>query len=174
LISAEPRGEDPRVVVITRGGVVTGEDRVTLGKTAEGSGIRRAAEKAQLFDPRRERHTFEEARKEFVEGKDSSFKAQPEVRECEMPPAFDQSARQGKEVSKLMDFLYTCINLIKDEKVVQELQHLVRQYEIGRIDPMLSRVVNQVSRKRRTNKELHLSAQIGDYDVDYVVLDLGS
>jgi hypothetical protein len=73
-----------------------------------------------------------------------------------------------------MDFLYNCINLIKDEKVVQELQHLVRQYEIGRIDPMLSRDVNQVSRKRRTNKELHLSAHIGDYDVDYVVLDLGS
>jgi hypothetical protein len=65
-----------------------------------------------------------------------------------------------------MDFLYTCINLIKDEKVVQELQHLVRQYEIGRIDPMPSRVVNRVSRKRRENKELHLSAHIGDYDVD--------
>jgi hypothetical protein len=77
-----------------------------------------------------------------------------------MPPAFDQSAiaKQGKEVRKLMDFLYTCINLIKDERVVQELQHLIRQYEIGKIDPMLSRVVNQVSRKRRTNKELHLSA----------------
>jgi hypothetical protein len=39
---------------------------------------------------------------------------------------------------------------------------------------MLSRFVNQVSRKRRTNKELHLNAQIGDYDIDYVVLDLGS
>jgi hypothetical protein len=34
--------------------------------------------------------------------------------------------------------------------------------------------VNQVSRKRRTSKELYLSDQIGDYDVDYVVLDLGS
>jgi hypothetical protein len=93
-----------------------------------------------------------------------------------MPPAFDQStlSRQGKEVSKLMDFLYTCINLIKDEKVVQKLQYLVIQYEIGRIDAMLSRTVNQVSRKRRTKKELHLSAQIGYYDVDYVVLNLGS
>jgi len=39
---------------------------------------------------------------------------------------------------------------------------------------MLSRFVNQVSRKRRTNKELHLNVQIGDYDIDYVVLDLGS
>jgi hypothetical protein len=64
--------------------------------------------------------------------------------------------------------------LIKDERVVHELQHLIRQYEIGRVDPMLSRVVNQVSRKRRTRKELHLSAQIGDYDMDYVVLNLGS
>jgi hypothetical protein len=81
-----------------------------------------------------------------------------------MLPTFDQFslARQGKEVSKLMEFLYTCINLIKDEKFVQELQHLIRQYEVGRIDPLLSRDVNQVSRKRRTNKELHLSAQIGE------------
>jgi hypothetical protein len=44
-----------------------------------------------------------------------------------MPPTFDQSAppRQGKEVSKLVD-LYTCIDLIKDERAVQELQHLIR------------------------------------------------
>jgi hypothetical protein len=149
---------------------------VTPGKTAEGSGIKRAAKKAQLSDLRRERHTFEEAMKEFVGEQACSSRAQPEIKECEMPPTFDRFllAKQGKEVSKLMDFLYTCINLIKDEKAMQEIQHLVRQYEIGRIDPMLSRAVNQVSRKRRTNKELHLSAQIGDYDVDYVVLDLGS
>jgi hypothetical protein len=101
---------------------------VTPGKTTEGSGIRRAKNKAHLFDPRRERHTFEEARKEFVGEQDSSSREQLEVKECEMPPAFDQSAlyRQGKEVIKLMDLLYTCINLIKDEKFVQELQHLVR------------------------------------------------
>jgi hypothetical protein len=93
-----------------------------------------------------------------------------------MPPSFDQSIplRKGKEVSNLMDILYTCINLIKDERVVHELQHLIRQYEIGRIDPLLSKDVNQVSRKRRKIKELHLSAHIRDYDVDYVVLNLGS
>jgi hypothetical protein len=52
--------------------------------------------------------------------------------------------------------------LIKDENVVHELQHLIIQYEIGRIDPLLIRVVNQLSKKRRTSKELHLSAQIGE------------
>ena len=93
-----------------------------------------------------------------------------------MPLEFDQSASlgEGKEVSKLTEFLCTCINLIKDERVVQELQNLIRQYEIGRIDPMLNKVVHQVYRKRRTNKELHLNAQIGDYDIDYVILNLGS
>jgi hypothetical protein len=45
------------------GGIFTGEDRVTPGKTTDGSRIRRAAEKAHLFDPRREKHTFEDARR---------------------------------------------------------------------------------------------------------------
>jgi hypothetical protein len=93
-----------------------------------------------------------------------------------MPQAFDQSAlpEEGKEVSKLMEFLCTCVKLIQDKSVVQELQNLIRQYELGRIDPLLSKAVHQIGKKRRTNKELHLNAQIGEYDIDYVVLDLGS
>jgi hypothetical protein len=73
-----------------------------------------------------------------------------------------------------MEFLCTCINLIKDESVVQEIQNLIRQYELGNIDPLMSRAVHQESKKKRTNKELHLNAQIREYDIDYVVLDLGS
>ena len=73
-----------------------------------------------------------------------------------------------------MGLLCTCINLIKDERDIQELQNLIRQYEIGSIAPLLNKTVHQVSKKRRKNKELHLNSQIGDYDIDYVVLDLGS
>ena len=93
-----------------------------------------------------------------------------------MPQAFDHSAspREGKEVSKLIEFLYTCIKLIHDESIVQELQNLIRQYELGMIDPLLNREVHQIGKKRRKNKELHLNAQIGEYEIDYVVLELGS
>jgi hypothetical protein len=73
-----------------------------------------------------------------------------------------------------MEFLCTCINLIKDESVVQELQNLIRQYELGKVDPLLNREVHQVSKNKRTNKELHLNAQIGQYDIDCMVLNLGS
>jgi hypothetical protein len=93
-----------------------------------------------------------------------------------MPQAFDQSAstKEGKEVSKLIEFLYTCLKLIQDENVVQELHNLIRQYELGKVDPLLNRAIHQIGKKRRTNKELHLNAQIGEYDINYVVLDLGS
>jgi hypothetical protein len=64
--------------------------------------------------------------------------------------------------------------LIQDESVVQELQNLTKQYELGNTDPLLNRAVHQISKKRRINKELHLNAQIGEYDIDYVILDLGS
>jgi hypothetical protein len=55
LISSDPHGEDPRVVVITRGGAATGEDRVTPENTTKGSRIKRATKKTQLFDPREEK-----------------------------------------------------------------------------------------------------------------------
>jgi predicted metal-dependent enzyme (double-stranded beta helix superfamily) len=93
-----------------------------------------------------------------------------------MPQSFDWSAslREGKEVSKLMEFLYTCVKLIQDESAIQEIQNLIRHYELGKTDPLLNRAVHKIAKKRRTNKELHLNSQIGEYDIDYVVLDLGS
>jgi hypothetical protein len=72
-----------------------------------------------------------------------------------------------------MEFLYTCIKLIQDESVIQELQNLIIQYDLGKIEPLMNREVHQIGKKRRTNKELHLNAQIGEYEIDYVVLDLG-
>jgi hypothetical protein len=76
---------------------------------------------------RKEKKIFEEARREFGGDQVSSSKAKLKVRECGMPLEFDQSASpgEGKEVSKLVSFLYMFIELIKDERSIQELQHLV-------------------------------------------------
>jgi hypothetical protein len=50
---------------------------VTPRKTTEESRARRAAEKTQVFDPRKQNQTFEEARREFGRDQDSSSKTQP-------------------------------------------------------------------------------------------------
>jgi CRISPR/Cas system CSM-associated protein Csm2 small subunit len=162
LIYVEPHGEDPIVIVITRGGIVTGEDKLTQGKITEDLGVRKDTKKTQTFDEKKERQIFEEARNEFKENQGSSSKTWPKLREYWMPLAFNQSSlpKEGKEVSKLMEFLHTCINLIQDESVLQELQNLIRQYELGNIDPLPNREVHQITKKRMKNKELHLNAQI--------------
>jgi hypothetical protein len=51
-----------------------------------------------------------------------------------------------------MEFLYTCIKLVQDESAVQELQNLIRKYELGRIDPLLNRAVHQIDKKRRKKR----------------------
>jgi hypothetical protein len=63
LIYVEPRGGDPRVVFITRGGVVIGEYNLAQGNIIEYLGIKKDAEKTQAFDAKKERQMFEVARK---------------------------------------------------------------------------------------------------------------
>jgi hypothetical protein len=92
LIYAEPHGADPRLVVITRGSVVTEEDRATQGKIENDHRVRKATEKTPTFDAKKERQIFEEARKEFKGDQGSSSKRQPEIKEYGMPQAFDPSA----------------------------------------------------------------------------------
>jgi hypothetical protein len=47
---------------------------MTQGKTTEESGVRKAAEKTQTFDAKKEKQIFEEARKEFRGDQGSSSK----------------------------------------------------------------------------------------------------
>ena len=50
FIYAEPRREDPKFVVITRGGAATGEDRAAQGKIADDHGVKKATKKTPPFD----------------------------------------------------------------------------------------------------------------------------
>ena len=50
----------------------------------------KVVEKTQDFDAKNERQIFEEARQEFKRSQGSSSRMQTEVKEYEMPLAFDQ------------------------------------------------------------------------------------
>jgi hypothetical protein len=54
-----------------------------------------------------------------------------------MPQAFDSfaSPTEGKQVRKLMEFLCTSVKMIRDKINVQELQDLIKQYELGNMTP---------------------------------------
>jgi hypothetical protein len=79
-----------------------------------------------------------------------------------------------EKVNTLTKFLRICVEVIKYETMLSTLYDMIYHCTRGRETPISQRVVNQVLHRKRTNKEFRFSAQIGEYDVDIVILDLES
>ena len=61
--------------------------------------------------------------------------------------------------------------LIQYKYVIAELQEIIDKIPV---EPQIEKKVNQVRRKCKTVRELRMNVQIGDYDMEYIILDLGS
>ena len=60
---------------------------------------------------------------------------------------------------------------MQDKDAIAKLQAIIEEIPIE-LRP--EKKVNQVWRKCKTDRLLRMNAQIGDYDMDYIILDLGS
>ena len=76
-----------------------------------------------------------------------------------------------QKVSKIKSFLSSCLVLIQDKDAIEELQALIEETPV---EPQPEKRVNQIGKKFKTGRKLRMTAQIGDYDMDYIILDLGS
>ena len=61
--------------------------------------------------------------------------------------------------------------LIQDKDAIAELQAIIDEIPVV---PQIEKKVNQVWRKCKIGHELRMNAHISDYDMDYIILDLGS
>ena len=61
--------------------------------------------------------------------------------------------------------------LIQDKDVIAKLQEIIDEIPV---EPQIEKKVNKVWRKCKTSCKLRMNAQIDDYDMDYIILDLGS
>ena len=61
--------------------------------------------------------------------------------------------------------------LIQDKDALAELEALIET--LSEEDPPAKKV-NSVKTKFKTRRELRMSTQIGDYDMDYIILNLRS
>lgn len=73
--------------------------------------------------------------------------------------------------------------MLKDEKALLEIHTLIHKYEQATLifateatnnSIFANRVVNQIKKYIRIGKEMRLNAHIGDYEMDDVILELGS
>jgi hypothetical protein len=110
------------------------------------------------FDLDRGRETFMEAKNSFTEDSTLGSKDKPDQ---EMDP------------SMLTTFLETCMKLLCDSKAVKGLQELINRCTRNTSgEPCMVKKIG--NHKTRTGQEMILTAQIGEYEMDKVILDLGS
>ena len=76
-----------------------------------------------------------------------------------------------QKVSKLKSLLSSCLTLIQDKDAIAELQEMIEEMPI---EPRPEKNINQVRKKVKTGHELRMIVKIGDYDMDYIILYLGS
>ena len=78
--------------------------------------------------------------------------------------------QENEPTSNIKSFFQICLNLIRDENAQLEVQQLIDYCDPATVE----RAVNQIKRYIHTRLEMRLSVVIGSYEMDEVVLDLGS
>ena len=67
------------------------------------------------------------------------------------------------------------MKLLHDSKVMESLQELINKCVGKKGAPEGHRVVKKIGKHEgRTRREMRLTAQIGEYEMDQVILDVGS
>ena len=102
----------------------------------------------------------------FMEGKKSFTEASTSGSQDQLSEEIDPSM--------LTTFLETCMKLLRDSKVVKGLQELINKCAGKQNIPEGPRIVRKIGKhKARTRHEMRLTVQIGEYEMDQVILDLG-
>lgn len=111
-----------------------------------------------------------EAKRSFVDARASTSRAQN--MHAEKPEGV--STAQETYPSLLKYFLQTCMKLLRDQKEVEGLQNLIDNYTgKGKTLPQ-QRTMHKVDKsKKMTCREMRLNVQIGDFEMDQVILDFG-
>ena len=110
---------------------------------------------------------------DFISAKQPSTLGQVKDMPKRFQEIFEQRTanKNADKVSKLKPLFSSCLVLIKDKEALVKLESLIEMLPKG--DPLPNKV-NSINTKLKTGHKLKLTAQIGDYDMDYIILDLGS
>jgi hypothetical protein len=99
-----------------------------------------------------------------------------EVPEYDMPPSLHHTKEMqplGK-VSTIKGFLKSCVKLLNDPSSIKILQSMLERYSIETEGTVEQKTVNHLHTRRRTSREFRMNANIGDFNMGDIILDLGS
>ena len=149
----EPREEDPSINMVLRSNATTGGYvRKQLGDNGKGCD---APTRELDLEIEQVRGTSKEAQKSFTEV--SALGNRDPI-------------ESGMDPFVLTTFLETCMKLLRDKKAMNGLQEPINKCAGNTLGEF--HVVQNIGKhKTRIGREMRLTAQIGEYEMDHVILD---
>ena len=78
------------------------------------------------------------------------------------------------QVSMIKGFFQSCVKLLNDPSYVKVLKNMLEICSIEAEGKIEQKIVNHLHTRRRKSRELSLNANIGDFNMGDIILDLGS
>jgi hypothetical protein len=97
-----------------------------------------------------------------------------EVPEYEMPPSLDHTKeiQPLEQVSMIKVFLQSCVKLLNDPSSIKVLQNMLERCSVEAEGKLEQKIVNHLHTRRRTSREFRMIANIGDFKMGDIILDL--
>jgi hypothetical protein len=94
----------------------------------------------------------------------------------EMPPLLDhtKATQPLGQVSTIKGFFQSCVKLLNDPSSVKILQNMLEICSVETEGKLEHKTVNHLHTRRRTSKEFRLNANIRDFNMGDIILNLGS
>jgi hypothetical protein len=78
------------------------------------------------------------------------------------------------QVSTIKGFLQSCVKLLNDPSSIKVLQNMLEICSVETKGKLEQKIVNHLHTRRRTSREFRLNANIQDFNMGDIILDLGS
>jgi hypothetical protein len=93
----------------------------------------------------------------------------------EMPSSMDHTseAQPLEQVINIRTFLQSCVKLLNDPSSVKILKNILERCNTEAEGKLEQKTVNHLHSRRRISREFRLNANIGDFNMGDIILDLG-
>jgi hypothetical protein len=93
-----------------------------------------------------------------------------------MPPSLDHinGMKSIEQVSTIKGFLHSCVKVLSDPSSMKIFQNILEKCSNETEENIEPKIVNHLHTRRRTSREFRLNANIGDFNMGKIILNLGS
>jgi hypothetical protein len=93
-----------------------------------------------------------------------------------MPPVLDHTSKMQSmgQVSTIKGFFQSRVKVLNDPSSVKILKNILERCSMEMEGKLEQKKVNHLHTRRRTSREFRLNVNIRDFNMGYIILDLGS